>query len=205
MEKLKKIASPTKSSWLREAQEKLANKEPRKNARILALRVLHVLREKGISQTDLAGKMGVSRQQVTKIVKGEENFTFETVDKLEKALNVTLMTIGGAGTPGPVREASVREMPAKREAEPNDQVSIAQALQQLLDTDAAITKEQRAALGAAKIAVKKGQWTQAIQHLLPWLGTPGRREAVQKRTSAPIKSNIQKDVTRKKHLKGRAL
>lgn len=37
--------------------------------------------------------MGVSRQQVSKIVKGKENFTFETIDKLEKALDVTLMTI----------------------------------------------------------------------------------------------------------------
>src|SRR5258708_33905762 len=93
-EKLKKITSPNKSNWLEEALEKQANIGARTNARKVALGVVHVLDERKMSQTELAEKMGVSRQQVTKIVKGEENFTFETIDKLEKALNVTLMTIG---------------------------------------------------------------------------------------------------------------
>ncbi len=93
-EKLKKITSSNKSDWLKEAEEELAHASERKNARKVALRVLHLLREQGLTQTELAERMGVSRQQVTKIVKGKENFTFETIDKLEKALNVTLMTIG---------------------------------------------------------------------------------------------------------------
>jgi len=92
-EKLGKITSENKSHWLQKAEEKLANAGARKNAREVALRVLQLLREKGMSQVELAEKMGVSRQQVSKIVKGKENFTFETIDKLEKALNVTLMTI----------------------------------------------------------------------------------------------------------------
>jgi transcriptional regulator with XRE-family HTH domain len=204
-EKLEKITSANKSNWLREAEEKLANNEPRKNARILALRVLHILREQEISQSELAGKMGVSRQQVTKIVKGEENFTFETVDKLEKALGITLMTIFAPGTPVTVRKKPEREAPVRLEEEFDDQVSIAQALQHLLDTDAAITKEQRAALGAAKSAVKKGKWTEAIRHLLPWLGTAGRPAAAQNRTSAPLKPDMQKRRYEKKHLKGKGL
>ena len=92
-EKLEKITSANKSQWLQKAEEKLANAGARKNAREVALRVLHLLRERGMSQTKLAEKMGVSRQQVSKIVKGKENFTFETIEKLEKALDVTLMTI----------------------------------------------------------------------------------------------------------------
>lgn len=93
-ENLKKITSDRPSNWLEEAAKKVANKGSRKNARKVALRVLQILRERGISQTELAERMGVSRQQVTKIVKGQENFTFETIDKLERALEVTLMTIG---------------------------------------------------------------------------------------------------------------
>jgi transcriptional regulator with XRE-family HTH domain len=81
---------------LEEAGKKLTNSGSRKNARKVALRVLHILKERGISQTELAEMMGVSRQQVTKIVKGKENFTFETIDKLERALDVTLMTIGSS-------------------------------------------------------------------------------------------------------------
>lgn len=93
-EKLKKITADHPSNWLEEAAKKAANKGARKNARKVALRILQILRERGISQTELAERMGVSRQQVTKIVKGQENFTFETIDKLERALDVTLMTIG---------------------------------------------------------------------------------------------------------------
>jgi DNA-binding Xre family transcriptional regulator len=93
-EKLKKITSPHSSNWLEEAAKKLADRGVRKNARKVALRVLQILRERGISQTELAERMGVSRQQVAKIVKGQENFTFGTIDKLERALDTRLMTIG---------------------------------------------------------------------------------------------------------------
>src|ERR1700742_18250 len=92
-EKLDKITSPNKSNWLKEALEKQANIGARTNARKVAVRVLVILDERGMSQAELAEKMGVSRQQVTKILKGQENFTFETIDKLEKALGITLITI----------------------------------------------------------------------------------------------------------------
>ena len=92
-EKLQKIASEKKSDWLEQTGKKIENRGSRKNAFKVALRVLHTLHEQGISQTDLAARMGVSRQQVAKIVKGKENFTFETIDKLEKALGITLMII----------------------------------------------------------------------------------------------------------------
>jgi transcriptional regulator with XRE-family HTH domain len=98
-DKLKKITSEKTSDWLAKAEDALAHAGARRNARKVALRVLQALREQDINQADLAVKMGVSRQQVTKIVKGKENFTFETIDKLEKALGVTLISV--APTPQP--------------------------------------------------------------------------------------------------------
>jgi len=92
-EKLNKIAEKDSSNWLEETSKELAEQGARKKARQLALLVLQFLHQQGMTQTQLAERMGVSRQQVTKIVKGQENFTFETIDKLEKALGVTLMTI----------------------------------------------------------------------------------------------------------------
>lgn len=92
-EKLKKLSSVERSNWIEEAEEDLRHAGARLKAWKLALRVLALLREKGLTQAQLAKKMGVTRQQVSKIVKGKENFTFETVDKLEKALGETLMTI----------------------------------------------------------------------------------------------------------------
>jgi len=89
------ISSDEKSNWGKKAKEKLAYAGARRNARKVALRVLDILEQRGISQTALAAKMGVSRQQVTRIVKRKDNFTFETGDKLERALDVTLMTMAG--------------------------------------------------------------------------------------------------------------
>ena len=113
-EKLKKITSENKSNWLKEAQEKQVNTGARRNARNVALRVLEILDERGMSQVELAEKMGVTRQQVTKIVKGHENFTFVTIDKLEKALNVTLMTIGTPPGKSPRYSKPVRATAQKK-------------------------------------------------------------------------------------------
>ena len=97
-EKLSRISSGKRSNWLQKAEERLANADGWRNARNIALRVLQLLREQGMTQTQLAEKMGVSRQQVTKIVNGSENLTLETIDKLEKAFKATLMTVHGPTT-----------------------------------------------------------------------------------------------------------
>ena len=100
-DKLKHLTDETSSKWVEEAKEKVANKGVRRKARMIALEVLRILRERGMSQTDLATAMMVSRQQVAKIVKGQENLTLETIDKLEIALGVVLISIG---KPEPVQK-----------------------------------------------------------------------------------------------------
>ncbi len=62
----------------------------------VALRVLDILDERGLSQQDLAVKMKVTRQYVSKVLKGQENITFETIDKLEQALGIELVQVVGA-------------------------------------------------------------------------------------------------------------
>lgn len=59
----------------------------------VALRVLDILDERGLSQQELAGKMKVTRQYVNKVLKGRENMTFETIDKLEQALGIELVKV----------------------------------------------------------------------------------------------------------------
>lgn len=92
-DKLKNISSSNKSTWVEDTGKELANSGAGLKARKVALRILHLLKEKNITQTELAQRMGVSRQQVTKIVKGQENITFDTIDKVECALNTTLIAI----------------------------------------------------------------------------------------------------------------
>jgi len=104
--KLNEISSGKTSDWIERAEESLEHGGAQRNAWKLALRVLDILEEREMTQTELAQKMGVSRQQVTRILKGKENFTFKTVDKLEQALGEILMTIGE------IAPATVAENPA---------------------------------------------------------------------------------------------
>ena len=57
----------------------------------IAMKVLDKLDEIGWSQRKLAIEMGVSPQQITKIVKGQENLTLETQIKLQNILNIPIL------------------------------------------------------------------------------------------------------------------
>jgi ribosome-binding protein aMBF1 (putative translation factor) len=93
--RLKKITSDEKSQWVDKAEWRLANKGWLKKSAGIAVRVLLVLKEKGITQKELAEMMSVSPQQINKIVKGQENLTLETLDKLERALGISLFELPG--------------------------------------------------------------------------------------------------------------
>ncbi len=51
------------------------------------------MREEGITQTELAERMGCNQQYVSKLLKGCENLTLETIAKIEMALNLKFITI----------------------------------------------------------------------------------------------------------------
>jgi transcriptional regulator with XRE-family HTH domain len=95
LKKLQGVISKTPSQWNQDVLLRSENKPWKKRSQAVALKVLRTLRAKGISQKDLAEQIGVSAQQVNKWVKGNENFTFETISKLETALGVELMSIKG--------------------------------------------------------------------------------------------------------------
>lgn len=60
---------------------------------MIAHRILQCLKQKGISQRELAKQLGVSPQALTKIVKGRRNLTLSTIRKIEKALEIDLINI----------------------------------------------------------------------------------------------------------------
>ena len=47
----------------------------------------------GMSQSELAVKMNVSPSQVAKILSGKENLGLKTIDKIESALGVSLISV----------------------------------------------------------------------------------------------------------------
>ena len=46
-----------------------------------------------MTQAELANRLNVSRQHISKIVKGQENLTLETIAKIEEVLGVVLIAI----------------------------------------------------------------------------------------------------------------
>lgn len=90
-DKLNTVAAGESSKWLEKAEWNEANESWLNKSADIAFKVLRALREKGMTQKDLAGKLNVSPQQVSKIVKGKENLTLETISKLECVLGVELI------------------------------------------------------------------------------------------------------------------
>lgn len=93
LDKLQYVVSKEPSNWQKDAEFRFQNKTWLKRSQKVAIKILRTLRAQGLSQKDLADKLGVSAQLVNKWVKGKENFTFETIDKLERALNIELISV----------------------------------------------------------------------------------------------------------------
>ena len=70
---------------------RIANREWLRVSQGIGLDILERLDEWGWSQKDLAEKMGVSPQYVNKIVKGSENFTLESLVKLQALLDIPIL------------------------------------------------------------------------------------------------------------------
>lgn len=91
--KLEAIVSKQPSKWVEESNFRLENKEGLRYSQQVAVRILRTLREKKLSQKDLADLLKVTPQTVNKWVKGSENIGFFTVGRIEKALDIKLMHI----------------------------------------------------------------------------------------------------------------
>jgi ribosome-binding protein aMBF1 (putative translation factor) len=92
-DKLRKIASKETSKWVENAQWRVANENWLDKSAGIALMILRNIREKGITQKELAEKLKISPQQISKILKGHENLTLETISKIEIALGITLISV----------------------------------------------------------------------------------------------------------------
>lgn len=83
------------TAWKVQACYELENEHWMSRSVAIALVILKQLKTKGKSQTWLADEIGCSRQYLSKILKGRENLTLETIGKLERALAATILEIKG--------------------------------------------------------------------------------------------------------------
>lgn len=81
--------------WVVQARQTRIDRAWLRKSAAISIRILFRLKEQGLTQKELADAMGITPQQVNKLVKGKENLTLETICKLESALELSLIEIPG--------------------------------------------------------------------------------------------------------------
>ena len=80
-----------KTDWRENAEWRRKNRRWLHYSGFIALTVMHRLEELKMSQKELAEKMKCSPQYVSKLLKGSENLTLDTISKLEEYLDLDLV------------------------------------------------------------------------------------------------------------------
>lgn len=93
LDQIKRIESPTPSKWREAATLRQKNKDWIKISQFFALFILNIMEDKKLSQKTVALKAEVSQQYISKVLKGSENLSLETIVKILKAIDVDLKTI----------------------------------------------------------------------------------------------------------------
>lgn len=91
LDRLEKYASSTPSQWRTEANARQTNKSWIRYSQMIAMKMLDKMEVLGLTQKMLAERMGCSQQYVSKILRGKENLSLETLCKIEDALELRLV------------------------------------------------------------------------------------------------------------------
>lgn len=92
-EEFLELVSGTDTKVLEQIKWRVENRAWLNRSKAVAIRILSTLKQNKMSQIELAKLLKVTPQQVNKWLRGNENFTFETISKLELVLNIDLMYI----------------------------------------------------------------------------------------------------------------
>lgn len=90
-EKFLALVSETDHSTLKQVEWRIKNRDMLRESQRIALKILAKLDKLNWTQKDLAREMGVSPQQVSKIVSGKENLGLETQKKLQNILDIPIL------------------------------------------------------------------------------------------------------------------
>jgi transcriptional regulator with XRE-family HTH domain len=112
MEKnLNKVITKTATQWKERARKDRSNRRNITRAQAFALELMDYMDVHNIKQVDLANEMGVTAQQVNKILRAKANLTFETIDKIADALGVKISSpkiMSGNSSQTPVIHSSMQ-------------------------------------------------------------------------------------------------
>ena len=89
--KLNAHSSEIPSKWREKAEWRNANKSWLRYSQLIAMMMLDKMEELGLTQKSLAERMGCSQQYVSRVLKGTENLSIETISKIESALELEIL------------------------------------------------------------------------------------------------------------------
>lgn len=88
---LESKASATPSKLRERAEWRRANRDWLRKSQQIALNIMTHMEHQGLTQKELAQRMGVSPQYVNKILRGSENLSLDTISKVERVLGIELV------------------------------------------------------------------------------------------------------------------
>lgn len=91
IDKLEKYASTIPSKWREALEYRQENKIWLRYSQRIAMLMLDKMDELGINQKQLAEMMNCSQQYISKVLKGRENLSLETLYKIEMTLGISIL------------------------------------------------------------------------------------------------------------------
>lgn len=91
LEFLEAHKSDIPSKWREEAEWRRTNANWLRHSQMIAVKVLLRMKQEHMTQKVLAERMNCTQQYVSKILKGTENMSLDTLTKLEQALGISLI------------------------------------------------------------------------------------------------------------------
>lgn len=91
IEYLNSHQSDTPSHWREKAQWRRDNEYWLRYAQFITIQVMKSMDEQGVTQKQLAERIGCTQQYVSNLLKGSTNMTLETIARLEKALDIDIV------------------------------------------------------------------------------------------------------------------
>lgn len=91
LEFLETHKSETPSTWREDAEWRRDNWTWLQHSQKIAVKILLQMKVLGLTQKSLAEQMNCTQQYISKILKGKENMSLETLSKLENALKINLI------------------------------------------------------------------------------------------------------------------
>lgn len=93
LDRLREVAKQSSEKEREEARFRDENREWLLKSALIALEIHRYLRLNGMTQSQLAEKLGISPAMVTKLLSGKENLSLKTICGIERAIQIELLQV----------------------------------------------------------------------------------------------------------------